>query len=147
MDIISGKDIVISLDPSATGKNDNVIMCGTNATLSITQDTTETSCKGHGTSGATQDWKSATLGLKAWTMGADAFYGINVVAGEISFDDAFDLLGTEVDVVYGGADVGDVLYEGKALITSLNNNAPVDGEATWSIGLTGKGELVKTVVV
>lgn len=150
MAVIKGKDLMIfaALDSSAAVKS---IAYATNHTLDVQAQMEETSSKDSG------KWSANERGKLSWTATSD-----NLVGG-IGVDSPFQKLyakmiaGEPVKIQSTlaenadsdtGAPAGGWLPKtdeglvGEALINSITLNAPHDGNASMTIGLTGVGPLL-----
>lgn len=115
------------------------ITCQTDATLSLTQGTRDTSCKdGNG-------WRSLLAGLKQWTVSGsgmqafDAAYGSDELVNHLVDQDV-------VIVKLSTEDSGDTFYSGSAVFTSLEIASPgVEENVTYSYTLEGTGPLTSGV--
>ena len=119
------------------------ILCQTSASLDITQDTIEVTCKD-------SIWKKYISGEKSWTISVEANRddAEGSVQSEI-FDNILGLGGEmDVAIVYapnGGAIVRG--FSGKAIVTADNSSFPQNDKATKSFTLQGSGVLTKMTVV
>jgi predicted secreted protein len=143
--VINGKTVVVLWDTGVSHGNEAVIACSTNATLTMTQDTTQVSCKDT----ATGAWAKSVEAQKSWEITCDALYMDDDASGTGGFVDLADLFITgpnEVNVVYGGTATGDNTWYGKAIVSSLTHNAPDNDSANYSATFTGNGPLMFEVV-
>ena len=85
------------------------------------------------------DWKSYISGLKEWSASSEGDYAVHADAtGQQALQDAY-LAGTDVTVkLYVDATH---YYTGKAIVTSMSVEDPVDDVVSISIEFTGNGEL------
>ena len=125
------------------------IAYATNHTLSLSGDTQDISSKDHGVWGATTvnkiDWEISSENLYT-TEGFDALFDqmLNRVAVDVYFglkaeaDDGKTVVDGDYQY-WSKAATG--TYTGKAIITSLNVNAPNGENATMSVTLTGAGSI------
>jgi len=103
-----------------------------NWSLDLSLDTLETTALG-------EDWKSYIAGLKEWTASAEGDFNIHTdQTGQAALQDAF-LNGEEIDAKFYVN--GDYYYGGKAVISSLSIEDPVDDVVSVSIEFTGCGEI------
>lgn len=132
--------------------NGSYIRCQTDATLSITQDVTDNDpCKPteeEATNGAS--WAGHTAGTKSWTISVTAKTFADVAAGTLDNSDIAALMITgdnSVEVTFQTIRTTDYafasvfLYEGTGTLTSFTHNAPVDGDSTYDLEITGNGAL------
>lgn len=145
--IIKGRDLMLF---DSTGKS---YAFATNHTLTLTAETTDVSSKDHGIwSGAEVskfNWEISSENLyttegfekmfDAWTTGnaVTVRFGLKCVAERNS-------TGTVVDGDFPHWTSNGAYYEGKAYITSLSANASNGDNATYSVTLTGNGQLKKS---
>lgn len=153
MGIIKGKKLMIFIK-----KGNSYVSVGysTNHTLSTSASTINVSHKDLEDAG-TGKWDSQDIDTFSWTITTENFYA-NEVEG-ITFADLFGYYsaGTELDVKFavaanstsgvptGGwvapSASGSYVMSGKVVITSIDLNAPVDDNVTYSVTFTGKGAL------
>ena len=126
----------------------------TNHTLSTSASTISVSHKDLPDAGSGK-WDDQDIDTLSWTITVEAFYA-NTVEG-IGFADIYGYYaaGTVLDLKFGVAadntsgvptggwlaPVSGTVLSGKAIISSVDLNAPVDDNASFSITFTGKGPL------
>lgn len=152
MSIVRGKKLMVWVK-SGSGNYTSIGYC-TNHTLSTSANTIDVAHKDLADAGSGR-WNDQDIDTLSWTITAEAFYA-NSQEG-IGFDTIFGYYaaGTELDLKFavaadsttgvptGGWAVpssGTVL-SGKAIISSLDVNAPVSDNASFSVTFTGKGAL------
>ena len=152
MGITKGKKLMIWVK-DASGDYTSIGFC-TNHTLSTSASTINVSHKDLADSGSGK-WDDQDLDTLSWTITVEAFYA-NTVEG-IGFADVYGYYaaGTVLDLKFGVAadnttgvptggwavpSTGTVL-SGKAIISSIDVNAPVDDQGSFSLTFTGKGAL------
>jgi predicted secreted protein len=132
-----------------------VILCATSCTLNLNQNTIEATCKGDGT--GTDKWSSAIAGSANWDISTDNLYNPDNTLesfdalAKIIIDDANGVADNEVDLVFeisnadavSGTDVS--FYSGKAILTDVSLNGPVDEFATYTANFKGTGALAITL--
>lgn len=120
-----GLDLILKAGETAIGGQRG-------ASIEMSSEVLDVSCK---TSG---DWTAKINGAKSWTCSCDGIYFTDD-AGYKAAVTAF-LAGTEVtlELADSGKKVG---FTGKAIITSLNIEAPYDDALTYAIEFEGTGEL------
>lgn len=142
--IIKGHNLMLF---DAQGKS---LAYATNHTLSLSGETQDISSKDHGV------WNATSVNKITWEITSENLFTVN------EFDNLFDkmLARTPIDVYFGlkaEADddktvvdgdypnwsKGTGTYTGKAVITSLQANAPDGENATYSLTLTGAGKIAK----
>ena len=136
--------------------NGESIALATSHTLSISGDVAQINCKDGGI------WSGGSVNQLNWSIDTDNLYST------VEFDRLFEMMTarTPVDVYFGlkaQTGTGDVdtdgvapttgtqkvwtkgtgTYTGKAVITSLNVNAPSGDNATFTASFTGVGALAK----
>lgn len=131
--------------------NGKSIAYATSHTLTISGDTQDTSNKDEGGG----DWGSNEVSKLSWSATSENMYSLDGQGS--NFDDLYDLMvkkepvtatfskktETATDVPDGGWTASKPDYEGKAVITSLELNAPNGEYATYSVQFTGVGALTK----
>lgn len=150
--IVKGKKLMVFVK---AGNGDyKSIGFATNHTLSTSASTISVSHKDLADAGSGK-WDSQDIDTLSWTITSENFYA-NTVEG-IGFADiwGYYAAGTELDLKFGVAadsttgvptggwavpSTGTVL-QGKAIVSSIDVNAPVDDNASFSIQFTGKGAL------
>lgn len=117
----------------ALGASDPKTVVGIkNWSLDLSLDTLETTALG-------DDWKKYISGLKEWTASADGDFDVsNTGSGQEDLQEAY-LSGAEVDVAFFVDATHS--YTGKAIITSLSIEDPVDDLVSASFEFTGSGAL------
>lgn len=153
--VTNGSDLMLFLN----GKS---IAFATNHTLGISVETVETSSKDNGGG----KWTSKAARKISWTVSSENLYclkneGPTQNQGN-TYDDLFDLLVARnpIDIVFsveaqyqskpdevpegGWTPITKGQYKGKAIITSLDVNAPNGDNATLSVSLEGVGALTRT---
>ncbi len=122
-----GLDILVSIGKQSIGGQRN-------ASVEMTSETIDVSCK------TTGEWTAKIAGAKSWTAECDGMY-FDGDAGYTAALTAFTA-GNEVDVKIADSE-STVGFGGKAIITSMNIDAPYEDAMTYSISLEGTGELKK----
>lgn len=154
MAIVKGGRLMLFVASGSTASPKSVAYA-TNHTLNITGDLSNTSNKdvGNPISGAT--WASSELNQMSWTCTSENLFSTDGAGN--NFADLFDYMiaGSAVTVVLGIAsgntenvpasgwsqDVAQTYYQGKALINSLQLNAPMGDNASYTVEMTGVGGL------
>lgn len=153
MGITKGKKLMIWVKDSS-GDYTSIGFC-TNHTLSTSASTINVSHKDLADAGSSGKWDDADLDTLSWTITSENFYAETAEGKTFKDLFAYYSAGTVLDIKFGTAVTsttgvptggwvapasGNVL-SGKAIITSLDLNAPVDDNASCSITFTGKGAL------
>ena len=150
--IVRGKKLMVFVkagngDYKSIGFATNHTLSTSASTISVSHKDLEDAGNGH--------WDSQDVDTLSWTITSENFYA-NTVEG-ISFADiwGYYAAGTVLDLKFGVAadsttgvptggwvapSTGTVL-QGKAIVSSIDLNAPVDDNASFSIQFTGKGAL------
>lgn len=126
----------------------------TNHTLSTSASTLSVSHKDLADAGSGK-WDDQDIDTLSWTITAEAFYA-NTQEG-IGFADVFGYYaaGTVLDLKFGvaadstsgvpqggwAAPATGTVLQGKAIISSMDLNAPTDENGSFSVTFTGKGAL------
>lgn len=122
------------------------IACATNHTLTTDAETTDTSHKD-----IKGNWKSSNIKNFSWSVTSENLFTID--GSGKTYSDLFTLMTSETEVdLKLGFPSGDItangytpaltpLHSGKAIITSLNLNAPNGDNATYTVTFTGRGVL------
>lgn len=150
--IVKGKKLMVFIK---AGSGDyKSIGFATNHTLSTSASTVSVSHKDLVDAGSGK-WDSQEIDTLAWSVTSENFYA-NTAEG-YTFSDIWTLYanGTELDLKFGvaadsatGVPTGGwvppssgTVLSGKAIISSVDVNAPVDDNASFSITFTGRGAL------
>lgn len=120
--------------------SDTVLTCQTNASISMSTNMFETTCKDSGA------WAEPRPGTKSWTASGEANLAFDATYG---IDDLFPLWynQTEVTVTFQTDVAGDTKYTGSGYISSLEITSNGNDEAvTFSYQLDGAGALIMETV-
>lgn len=113
------------------------ITCQTNADLSVTNGTRQTTCKDSG------QWEEFLYGQTNWTMSGDLLFSYDAAQGH---EDIYDVAvaQTMASLIYGTGVSGDVHWSGTAVITEWSMSSPGQNEnVTGAYSFQGSGALVK----
>ena len=138
----------------ASGDYTSIGFC-TNHTLSTSASTINVSHKDLADAGSSGKWDDADLDTLSWTITSENFYAETAEGKTFKDLFAYYSAGTVLDIKFGTAatsttgvptggwvaPASGTVLSGKAIITSLDLNAPVDDNASCSIQFTGKGAL------
>lgn len=119
---------------------DVLITCQVDATLTMSTNTFETTCKDSGA------WAAPRPGTKSWTMTGTGNLAFDATYG---FDDLQALWSnqTEAGFVFSTGETGDTEYYGNGYITDLElTSAGNDAAVTFSYTLTGNGALTAATI-
>lgn len=119
---VLGKDLLIKEGAKA-------LAGATSCDISIDAEVIDTTKKGDG------DWASNMAGLKSWNITTDALFSV----AEFAY---IEKVGTTAEIE---VTVGEVTYQGSAIINSLSISSQVKGVTTYKVTLTGTGGLTKKV--
>ena len=151
--IVKGKKLMIWVKGS-DGEYASIGFC-TNHTLSTSASTINVSHKDLADAGNSGKWEDADIDTLTWSITSENFYAETSEGKTFADLFAYYSAGTVLDIKFGTAassttgvpsggwvapSSGTVL-SGKAIITSLDINSPVDDNASCSVTFTGKGAL------
>lgn len=150
MGIIRGKKLMVFVETSTNTYKS--LGYATSHTLSTSANTVDVAHKDLADASGGR-WEDQDVDTLAWSVTSENFYAND--AEGASFEDLFSIYaaGTEVTLKWGvaadsstGVPTGGWVapstgLTGKAIITSLDVNAPVSDKATYSVQFTGKGPL------
>lgn len=153
MAITKGKKLMIWVKDSS-GDYTSIGYC-TNHTLSTSASTINVSHKDLADAGSSGKWDDQDLDTLSWTITSENFYAETAEGKTFKDLFAYYSAGTVLDIKFGTAatsttgvptggwvaPASGTVLSGKAIITSLDLNAPVDDNASVSITFTGKGAL------
>lgn len=150
--IIEGRDLMFFVADTKTGTYKS-IAAATNCSIEISLDTKEITTK-DSASGA---WQTVTPNKLSWSGSSDNLFELDATADGSSFDTLFDYM-TQKKMIYvkfgtgktftdaSGWTLNKGMYEGTAIITSLNLTAGADDNASYSVSFSGSGALSKIAV-
>ena len=118
---------------SADAGTPSAVTCQTDAKLTITNGTRQTTCKDSG------QWEEYLYAMTSATLSGSALASED---GTYSFNElsALAIAQTKVDWVYGTSVVGDTKYSGEGILTSWSLNSPGQNEnvtVDYEIQVTG----------
>lgn len=124
---INGTLILVDADGTTIG-------CSTNATLTITNERLETTCKDN--NGA----KTYTVGSQDWSMESEGMVIYETPSNHTTL--ATLALGqTEADWTFGTSNADDPVFTGPGFIENLSITAGLNTPATWSFTVAPTGPL------
>lgn len=118
MAYILGKDLILK-------EGANAIAGATSCNISVSAEVLNTNTKGSG------DWTSSMSGLKSWNIDTDGLFSLE----NFSY---IEKVGTEVAIEFVS---GAKAYVGQAIINDLKINSGTGEIVTYTLSLTGTGEL------
>lgn len=141
---VLGKDLMLFADSKA-------IALATSCKIGMSAETIDTQSKDSGI------WNEKDIKKLGWNCSSDNLFSADSDANMNTYDTLFALMIARkpIDIAFGiPANKADALpmagwtlpsapYKGKALITSLELNAPDGDKATFTVSLDGTGELAK----
>jgi predicted secreted protein len=113
-----------------------IIGLATSCTLTLNTDMRDTSNKG------SAGFKAVLPGQKNWTISTEGLYNPSTTNSFITLYSAW-LAGTALTLTWKNS-TQDYYWSGTAYITSLSQNAPLEGNVTWSVSFQGTGAIVMT---
>ena len=155
MSITKGKKLMLFIETSSNVYKS--VGYATNHTLSTSASTIDVAHKDLADAGSGK-WADEDIDTLSWTITTENFYA--ATADGVTFADLFGYYsaGTELNVKFAvaadsttGVPTGGwvppstgYILSGKVVITSIDVNAPVSDNASFSVTLTGKGPLTGT---
>lgn len=121
----------------STGATPVAITCQTNAELTVTNGTRQTTCKDSG------QWEEFLYAQTNWSLSGEALFSYDATNGA---EDIYDIAAgqTTVNIVYGTGVTGDTKWSGTCLVTEWKVGSPTQNEnVTVSYTLQGTGALTK----
>ena len=110
----------------------------TNASLSISMETRDTSTKD------SAGWRELLEGQKSWSLSGDGLVVYSLTSAD-GFADLFGYLGnrTNLYVKFGSTASGEKYYSGRGFVTSLDQEAGLEDNVTFSFSFEGTGVLTE----
>lgn len=158
MSIVKGKKLMLFIETSSNTYKS--VGYATNHTLSTSASTIDVAHKDLADAGSGK-WADEDIDTLSWTITTENFYAAS--ADGVTFADLFGYYsaGTELNVKFAvaadstsGVPTGGwvppttgYILSGKVVITSIDVNAPVSDNASFSVTLTGKGPLTGATAV
>lgn len=115
-----------------------VISCLTDASLSMSQEFRDTTCKDSG------GFNNILPAKRSWEISGSALFSYD---GTTTFDDFFALWSAQTiaTLVYGTTVSGDKIYTGTAYLSSLSvSSSGTDENVTFEFSMTGTGTLTES---
>ena len=134
--IMNATDVLIQF--STDGVTYDEVGRMTNASLSISMETRDTSTKD------SAGWRELLEGQKSWSLSGDGLVVYSLTGAE-GFADLFGYLGnrTNLYVKFGSTGSGEKYYSGRGFVTSLDQEAGVEDNVTFSFSFEGTGALAE----
>ena len=133
MAILNATDCVLSV---TTGGSLQAVAHSTSASISMNMDLRDSTTK------SSAGYQENLGGLRSWELSGDAFVEIGAIAGA-DIEELWTTWEARTAVVVNFGATG-MIYSGSAFITSISIDAGVEENATYSISLTGTGQLSKS---
>jgi predicted secreted protein len=110
----------------------------TSASLSISMETRDTSTKD------SAGWRELLEGQKSWSLSGDGLV-VYSLTGADGFSDLYGYLNgrTNLYVKFGSVGSGEKVYSGRGFITSLDQEAGMEDNTTFSFSFEGTGALTE----
>ena len=137
--IMNATDVLIQFSTDGTTYDEVGRM--TNASLSVSMETRDTSTKD------SAGWRELLEGQKSWSLSGDGLV-VYSLTGADGYSDLFGYLNgrTNLYVKFGSASSGEKFYSGRGFITSLDQEAGVEDNVTFSFSFEGTGALTEGTV-
>lgn len=137
--IMNATDVLIQFSTDGTTYDEVGRM--TNASLSVSMETRDTSTKD------SAGWRELLEGQKSWSLSGDGLV-VYSLTGADGFADLFGYLNgrTNLYVKFGSTSAGEKFYSGRGFITSLDQEAGVEDNVTFSFSFEGTGALAEGTV-
>lgn len=133
---ISGTDLGVY-----TGSGTKTLLgLATNCSITFNRDMRDVSNKD------SAGWKAMLTGQKNWQISCEGLYNPSSTNGYIALYNAW-LAGTLLTLTFGASinsSPQDYYWVGTAYITSLQQQAPNEGNVTWSVTFQGTGAIAMT---
>lgn len=147
MGTVKGKDLMFFRETGDSVKAYKAWTYGKDCSFSVSAKEDQTTSKDSG------DWEESEISGLSWSGSTEMMISVE---GNDPYDELFDIMTSkqpiplwwsrkkEVEMPDGGWSPTEAKgYKGKALITSLENGAPVEGRATVKVTFKGTGPLEK----
>ena len=142
MAIINGTDLIVKVGTSDS--TEQIVGYATNCSLDLSMSEREITSKD------SAGWKEIAGGLREWSLSSDALYdATDLGATKYQFAGLFDRIDAR-DIVFIeftllSPATGDYIYTGQGYVTSLSLSGGTEETATYSVSITGTGDLTKVV--
>ena len=137
--IMNATDVVIQF--STDGSTYSTVGRCTSASLSVAMETRDTSNKD------SAGWRELLEGQKSWSLSGDGLVTYNLASGD-GYSDLYGYLTgrTKVYVKFGSTDTDEKYYSGQGFLTSLDQEAGMEDNVTYSFSFEGTGALTEGTV-
>ena len=134
--IMNATDVLIQFSTDGTTYDEVGRM--TSASLSISMETRDTSTKD------SAGWRELLEGQKSWSLSGDGLV-VYSLTGADGFSDLYGYLNgrTNLYVKFGSVGTGEKVYSGRGFITSLDQEAGMEDNTTFSFSFEGTGALTE----
>ena len=134
--IMNATDVLIQFSTDGTTYDEVGRM--TSASLSISMETRDTSTKD------SAGWRELLEGQKSWSLSGDGLV-VYSLTGADGFSDLYGYLNgrTNLYVKFGSVGSGEKVYSGRGFITSLDQEAGMEDNTTFSFSFEGTGALTE----
>ena len=138
---INGTDYILEISED-NGASYDVVAHLTGTSVEATTETRETTTKDSG------GWSEKRGALRSWSLSADGLIQFNAENDKAKWQDLYDLMKDReiIDIRLTNSNSGDYQLSGKAIITSLNFDAPMEDNITFSVSMEGTGPLAVTSI-
>ena len=139
--LINGTDLLLKVGDSGA---EEVIAHSTSCSLEVSMDEIDQTNKD------SAGWKSIIGGSRSWSVSCDNLYQNEVHASKETFTslwqylDGRDKIYVELAVKNASSGDNNLFYEGYGYITSLSVNGGTEDQSSFSVTITGSGQLDET---
>lgn len=137
--IMNATDVVIQFSTDDTTYS-TVGRC-TSASLSTSMETRDSSNKD------SAGWRELLEGQRSWSLSGDGLVSYNI-SGKSGFNDLFGYVNgrTNLYVKFGSTTTDEKYYSGQGYLTSLDQEAGMEDNTSYSFSFEGTGVLTETAV-
>jgi TP901-1 family phage major tail protein len=134
-EVVKGIDLALSVGGVMVG-------CARSSSISMSTEMLNAACKEVGA------WSASLPGQKSWEISTDGVLVVDVPEDAAQYR-GFDfvkawLAGTKLAVKFGTDKTGHQVFNGDVYISNVEMTGEYEGEATYSVSLTGTGPLTLT---
>ena len=132
--IMNATDVVIQF--STDGTTYSTVGRCTSASLSTSMETRDSSNKD------SAGWRELLEGQRSWSLSGDGLVSYNIT-GKSGFDDLFGYVNgrTNLYVKFGSTTTDEKYYSGQGYLTSLDQEAGMEDNTSYSFSFEGTGAL------